>query len=364
MYTVDLTDAAVGRKLANNIYDDMGRVLLRRGVELTPGYVRRLRDKGFRSVYALNELAPDVMAEAALSEETRIQAANVMRDFAVRATEGRTVDLGAINETVDGILESLSRRRDAIMNLVTIKTIDNYTFEHCVNVCVLSVMLHRALNGDPSEATRLGEGALLHDVGKVSIPPTILFKPGKLTDEEYETVKRHTVAGHSILSRALHDSPAPEIALSHHERPDGRGYPDGRRLEKIDFFSRIVAVADVYDAVTSDRGYREKLRPDQAVDLLHSVAGSQLDAELVDVLASRIAHYPEGSIVRLSTGELAVVIAQSDRFSPRPIVRKVVDPDGIVADQPEELSLAEEPGVEIEEVLEDYPDTVHEQISS
>ncbi len=368
MHLVELSDGAVGRVLGENLYDEIGRILLRRGVKLTASYVRRLHTKGFKSVYVLNELAPDVEPTQTISNETRRAATGAIRNFSEKIVDGQSVDTNSINNAVTKILDELQGQEDLILNLTSIKSIDNYTFEHCVNVCVLSLVIKESTPARDKfsrlDDPQLGHGAMLHDVGKLVIPKEILCKPDSLTYEEFEIVKRHPTAGHNILNEFVSESLAPEIALYHHERVDGSGYPEGISGQELDPASRIVAVADVYDAVTSDRAYRKRMKPAEAVEILESVAGSHLDSDLVQYFTERVAHYEEGSIVRLNTGELAVVVAQDNNSVRSPLVRVVVDPEERIQDEPFEVALVDEPDIQIEEVLDDYPSNVMKQIDN
>ncbi len=367
MHLIDLSDEAVGRILGENLYDELGRILLRRGVELTRSYVKRLQSKGFKSVYVLNELAPDIEPEQVISNETRRTATSTIRDLSEKIIDGEAADTHAINEAVTHILDELQEQEDLIRNLTSIKSIDNYTFEHSVNVCILSLVILDSARQQASFAAldhlELGQGAMLHDIGKLVIPREILQKPGSLTEEEFEIVRRHPTAGHNILNEFEPDSLAPRVALSHHERIDGTGYPEGISGEEIGAASRIAAVADVYDAVTSDRAYRKRMQPVEAVDLLRSVAGTHLDAELVDYFTCRVAHYERGAIVRLNTDELAVVVSQDENSASQPVVRVVVDREERVLDEPVEIALSEEQEMHIAEALEDYPPQVLQQMS-
>lgn len=361
MLPVRLSDGVIGKVLGNTVYDSSGRVLLQRGTRLTSGYIRRLRERGYMSVYVLNELAPDIVPGDVISADARARANTTVKTIARNLAEGRKIDVKQLQAVIDNVVRSLSRSADVVMDLSSLKTIDDYTFEHSVNVCVLSVILRRETVKKPRDLKLMGEGALLHDIGKLSTPLDILLKPGGLTQEEYEEVKKHSLAGYNILSRLFPDSPVSEVALGHHERYDGSGYPFGRGNEEIDAFSRIAAVADVYDAVTSDRVYRDKRRPHEAMILLEAAAGVQLDPQPVAMLVNRLAHYPVGTIVRLDNGEIGVVSAQDARSSRLPQVRVVVDPEGGVLTAPYEISLVDD-SVSIADVLDDYPDGVLERM--
>ncbi|MFP4200863.1 MAG: HD domain-containing phosphohydrolase, partial [Clostridia bacterium] len=229
MILAKLDEDVVGRTLGHNIYDDSGRILLRSGVTLTPRYARRLKDKGYLSVYVRDELAPDIPLEESIGSETRARALLTVRQFGNRIVSGRPVDVRQVDEVVERVVDDVNSRPDGVITLSSIKTIDNYTYEHSVNVCILSVFLGSIVLDGDADLLDLGRGALLHDIGKLSIPLEILLKPSSLTEEEYEEVKRHAEVGYGVLGDILPgESSGPLIAKEHHERIDGSGYPDGK----------------------------------------------------------------------------------------------------------------------------------------
>ncbi len=359
-----IDNGAVGKILGHNIYDDSGRPLLKSGVRLNERYVRRLKEKGYLSVYVRDELAPDLVPEETIDTETRKRAVGSVRQLSQRMHLGESVDVGRISSVVDEIVEDLKACPEGIISLSSMKTVDDYTFEHSVNVCILSTYLWWYLYGDGCPLIEMGMGALLHDVGKLAIPLEILLKPGSLTREEYSEVKRHARVGYNALREILpENSRSPMVAGEHHERLDGSGYPLGIDADRISRFGRIAAVADIYDAVTSDRVYRDGMRSHEAMALLADMAGTQLDAEIVEILGARVAHYPGGTRVSLGNGQLGIVVGQDQRSSRRPRIRLLTDASGAVlpAAKAEEIALFDEPQLEIAEVLDEYPDEVLRQ---
>lgn len=322
-------DRAEGRALGRTIVSATGQVLLRRGVVLTPGYLQALRGLGYGAVYVEDPLVPDVELEEAVSVETQSRAQRAVREaFAQvqRAGDAAQARLGSLRvaaDAVDAIVGEL-KSSGAVVTLVALRGATEYTFVHSVNVCVLCVLMGMQLGYDAVSLRQLGLGALLHDIGKVFCAD-LAEKPGKLTDEDWVRMKRHPWDGFEMLRShpEVHLYSA-HIALQHHERLDGSGYPRGLTGDRILPFARIAAVADVYDAVTADRPYRAGRPPHEAMGILQAEAGTKFDADVVYRLARRLAVYPNGSVVRLNTGELAVVLAQG--LSPDlPRVRVVAD---------------------------------------
>ena len=192
-----------------------------------------------------------------------------------------------------------------MINLVDIKSMDNYTYQHSVNVALLSLVLGVQLQLNQNELYNLCIGALLHDIGKTLIPKQLILKPGPLTDEEYKTVKEHTTKGYDFLKGCLEiPAPARIVALQHHEKINGYGYPDNIKNKSINRFARIVSIADVYDALTSDRPYSKAMCPNDAVEYIFSHGDTQFDYEMVKVFSKAVVPYPPGTLVKLSTSDV------------------------------------------------------------
>jgi len=356
-----LTTEAAGRVVARSIEDSLGRVLLREGTVLTPEYVRRLADRGYRIIDVKNELAPSLKTEDVVREQTRAMAISVIADVARDLSEGRIFNVKAVVRVVDRIIEDLLNNPNLVVNLESLRCLDDYTYTHSVNVCILTILLRKATCSNPKGLRELGTGAILHDIGKLSIPPWILKKPSHLSDAEFEMVKGHCEEGAKIISRTGLDPVVSKVALRHHERMDGSGYPKGLSGEDIHLYGRICAVADVYDALTSDRVYRDRMPPSEAMKILEFLAGGKLDEKIVAALLEKVAHYPVGTIVRLNTGEIGIVIAQDPRSSRRPVVMAVTDDKEALLDRYPEYCLVESPSILVTEVLDDYPHAVKTQ---
>jgi HD-GYP domain-containing protein (c-di-GMP phosphodiesterase class II) len=211
-----------------------------------------------------------------------------------------------------------------MVNIIDIRTFDNYTFSHSLNVAVLSVVIGTALKLDRRQLRDIAMGALIHDIGKVFIDKKILNKPGKLTSGELNEIRKHCQEGYDyIKSNCLIPEDAMKAILTHHEQFDGNGYPSSLKRDEIHYFGRIISVADVYDALTSDRPYRSALLPSDAVEYIMSGYGSMFDPKVVTAFIRKVAPFPIGTCVRLSNGITGIVVENYESYGLRPKIRVI-----------------------------------------
>ncbi len=256
-------------------------------------------------------------------------------------TEGQP-DPTVARTMVDGLAQAVSQNRTALLALTTLKNYDNYTFTHMVNVSILTMGQARALAIDGALLREFGLAALMHDIGKVRTPLEVLNKPDKLTDAEFSIMKRHTVDGAEIL-RATPDIPAlvPVVAFEHHLRIDGTGYPTAVKRPKLNVGTMLCSIADVYDAMRSQRSYQQSFPSDRVLAVLKRNDGLQFDQHLVRRFVQLVGIYPAGNAVRLDTGELAVVVKIYAPDPHRPQVRVIVDRTGEPLAVPYDVNLWE-----------------------
>lgn len=231
---------------------------------------------------------------------------------------GKAIDSGKLAPLVDEITASITRNPSALISIARLKSRHEYTYLHSVAVCALMINLARELKLDEAAVRDAGMAGLLHDVGKMLVPEEILDKPGKLDDQEFDVVRQHPRLGHDLLAGA-DDVPAAalDVSLHHHERVDGRGYPEGLKGDAISLVARMGAVCDVYDAVTSDRVYKDAWSPAEALEQMQKWGG-HFDPVVLAAFIRSIGIYPVGSLVRLHSDRLAVVTGGNDEAPTRP----------------------------------------------
>lgn len=265
-----------------------------------------------------------------LSNETKESALKIVHLSLQEARAGKIISREKIREVVAKLVEETITRHDSsLLNLMDIRTHDKYTFSHSINVCTLSTLIGIKQKLKRKELEDLALGALLHDVGKVMINLEILDKPEKLSPSEFAEIKKHPIYSYNILSREEDISEISRmVAYSHHERYDGKGYPRRLTGEEIPQLAIVTSIADVYDALTTDRPYRKSLIPYDAMRIIISHTYSDFAVDVVRSFLRAMSIYPLGSLVRLNTKEIGLVIKVNERAIIRPTIRLLVDSEG------------------------------------
>jgi putative nucleotidyltransferase with HDIG domain len=255
---------------------------------------------------------------------------------------GRIPSLAEARGAVAGLVDAVLQDPNAMLALTLIKSYDEYLFNHSVNVSVLCIALGQALGLDAEAIQELGLGAFLHDIGKVHWPEDVYQKPRDLSEKEWVLVKRHPLDGAEIVEKMGKPSAvALEVIREHHLRYDRRGYPVVDPDKEPGFFGSIAQIADTYDAITTSRVYQNAFEPSRAIARLQSLAGTVFDSNLLEVFVRMVGIYPVGSLVRLSTGELALVLKANPTDSSRPMVRLLFDRTGRRLAEEQDVDLAE-----------------------
>lgn len=328
---VTVDDLKSGMLLGETIYDDMGNTLLSEGVKLKSKYIIKIKELAteYTHIKICDENYSDIHeVKDSLMIETRHAANGFVKDAFQKLNSSGNLGRDAY-DLVNSLIKEILMNDEIVINLNEIRNIDDYTLEHSVNVAVISIVIGISMNLSREELSDLGVGAILHDIGKMLIPNYILNKPSTLSTEEYERVKEHTKYGYELLSKVpgLKEEVL-DVARSHHERYDGRGYPLGLKSNGISLYARIVAVSDVYDALTSDRVYKKMIEPYRALEYICSMVNIQFDRDIVRSFLKCIRIYPIGSIVELTTKEVGLVVDIHKNVPHKPIVRVLKDSAG------------------------------------
>ena len=229
------------------------------------------------------------------------------------ARMGKAIELDQAQEMVEEISNSVMRQPHALISLARLKNSDEYTYMHSVAVCALMIALARQMKLSEHEIREAGLAGLLHDIGKIGIPLKILNKPGKLTDDEFTTIKKHPEIGSTILlDNPLISLVVQDVVLHHHEKTDGSGYPHGLKGENISLFAKMGAVCDIYDATTSNRPYKKAWLPAESIRKMSEWCSGHLDEKVFQTFVKTVGIYPTGSLVRLESGRLGVVTEQHE----------------------------------------------------
>lgn len=317
--------------MARTIYNSRGDVLLKTGLELTQVYIRQLVRLGVAFLYVEDEVLPDIEVKDVIAQETRSAAVRQIKNILFQSKESGQLVIKPkeVYFTVSEFTSQLLDNDSLMYNLVDLRSQDDYTFAHSVNVAVLALMTGVTLGLDRDLLSDLGVGAMLHDLGKVRVPDSILNKPGKLTAEEFRKMQEHTTYGYKMIQKSgTLDSTAALVAYQHHEAYDGSGYPLGILRDRFHEFAQITAIADKFDALTADRIYRPAFPSHEAYEMCAASGNLWFSDHIVRAFLHNIAAYPTGTWVELGNGMIAVVVDTPKGYSLFPRVRVIAEKGG------------------------------------
>lgn len=312
-----------GMTLGRDVYDGAGRMLLATHLQLNEGYIKDLENLGFPGVYIDDEFSEGIEIREVIRPEVKREALGLISKVFMPDGEDN-VSGQDIRRMVENVVDNVLDNGDVMCNMLDIKNYDDYTYFHSVNVGILSAMVGIDMEMEREELIELTTAGMLHDIGKRFISVEILNSPEKLDDDQMKIMQEHSRKGADFL-RDKYNFPSNvnQGVLQHHEWYNGEGYPLGRYGEEIPMIARIISLIDVYDALTSNRPYRDALPNSEAVEYLMGNAGRQFDPNVVEAFLHKVAIYPEGSQVELSDGRRAIVVENSPEVPLRPLLRDI-----------------------------------------
>lgn len=339
MRYIPTTSLKEGMICGKNLYDVNNQLLLSKGSIVLQAYIQRIEQLGYQGMYILDEMSEDIIVKDVISDELRMSAVKAVKDICIYS-DSKNIDKDVLDKKIQNtravighIIEQLLQNKDTMVNLIDLKFFDDYTFFHSVNVAVLSVLIGVEHGMSHSELLNLGMSAILHDIGKVFIDKDILNKPDKLTPDEFKIMRKHPYDGYSLLKESYEVPTNVYVTiLQHHERYDGLGYPNALSGEDILRSARIISVCDVYDALISKRPYRAPLLPSEAMEYIMANGSTMFDMNYTRTFARKVAPFPVGTYVRLSSGHSGIVYANYEDACMRPMVKVVQDQKGQTID--------------------------------
>jgi HD-GYP domain-containing protein (c-di-GMP phosphodiesterase class II)/CheY-like chemotaxis protein len=307
-----MNDAKPGMRLAYNIYDAEGHTLICKGSVLSEFYVKKLNEYGFSGIYISDALSDDIKIEPIITSDLRTEGLNRVKNSDVDGCKG----------VAKKIVEQILTKGVLSLDLKDLRSFDGYTYAHSVNVAVLSCIIGFGLKLNDDELEQLVMAGLLHDLGKLQIPSEILNKPSRLTKPEYEIMKTHARLSYEMIRERWDITSYVKTAvLYHHENVDGSGYPEGIDGDSMTIYTKILHVADVYDALVSRRPYKNSYSPYEACEYLMGAGGLMFEPKVVESLMLYVPLYPKGTQVKLSDGREGIIVDNSGTRNLRPLLR-------------------------------------------
>jgi len=326
MRFVSVDNLKAGMIAGKPLFGDSGHILIQAGTTITEGFINKLKAMMYNGLYIDDAFSEGIEIESVVSHETRKRTAVLMHHLRGSAMKGNSnffqSNMREITNVLNQMIDEIVKSSNSLVNIIDMKDFDSYTYQHSVNVCVLSCVIGLEYDMPRTRLNNLAIAAILHDIGKIFIDIDIINKPGKLTEEEMDIMKTHSSIGIEKLSlnKFLQYSVTSAI-LQHHERYDGSGYPFGKKGEEIPTEAQIIAMADVYDAITSKRAYALPIAPPKAYEYITGNSGIAFNPELIEIFARKIAPFPLGIQVRLSNGLTGIVCRNYEDNLLRPLIK-------------------------------------------
>jgi HD-GYP domain-containing protein (c-di-GMP phosphodiesterase class II) len=318
LHSVNVDQIKPGEIIAKTFFGENGRLMIKQGTKLTDDLINRMKLHNITMVFI--EDNHDVVCNDIIDPHLRAEAIQSLEHIYTSLKDqiqSKEKFVLILDNIVKAMIDDLAKNSKNFIGIIDLKTHDDFTYAHSVNVAILSIVTGMAIGCDYIKLKNIGIGAMLHDIGKASIPVEILNKVGKLTAEEFDLIKKHPEIGYRKSKLQLDIEPTSRaIILQHHEKLDGTGYPGGRTSDTIHQFAKIVAIADIYDAITSERPYRKRWPIKESLDFLQQITGNFIDPEIYKAFSNRIAPYPVGCKVMVSDNRVGYVIDNTNLTRP------------------------------------------------
>ncbi len=320
---VSANECKPGMRIAEDIYNEYGAIIIAENMLLDDYIIMRIRELGFTRIKVYEN--SEEMVAVSGTELFRAQYnenVDTIKGLLHDISSGKNIDSERVNEATNSIILRINENKDIVDFVNEMRKSDEYLYTHSINVSFLSMLIGKWLKYDYKSIKSLVTSAYLHDIGMVKIPTEIINKPDSLTPEEYDEVKKHCQYGFKAAQTMpdINDDTLKGI-LMHHEREDGSGYPFGLKSNQIHDNAKIIAVADIYDAMTSDRAYRSKTCPFDVIECIQKDYFRKLDQRVVNIFLGNIASYYIGNFVKLSSGNIGEIIYINQNIISKPIIR-------------------------------------------
>lgn len=336
MRLVEFEQLRPGMINGQHLYGPNGELLCKQGTELKELYLNKIKGYGIPHLYIIDALSEDVEVHCTISQEVKNEAyRNIKKLYTAilqKTNSYHSVMQECLN-SVDKITEDIIAEKIDLFDIFDIKMMDEYVYQHPVNVAIISIIIGKSLSLSSLELYRLGLGAFLFDVGQMFVPQDILNKKTTYTDSDIKAMQKHTENGYRFAKDEFNLPMKSYLAiLQHHERYDGTGYPNGKKGKEISEYGRIVAIADVYDALSSRKPYREAMSPVMAFKAILEGANKEFDPDIVKIFASKICPYPLGFTINLPDKRTGIIQQNYTDRPFNPLVKIIMENDVILTD--------------------------------
>lgn len=365
MRLIHIKDVEEGTLLAKAVHDSKLAMLVPAGAKCTQSILNKLAQLDIRHLYIEDEISEGIVLEPMISDEIKLHAVSLMkRIYEAQSKEGDSKEeamresmISELKNLVDDVISEIYNKSNQRYYSTELLGAEIYHYDHAVEVMILSLLIGKKIGLDRERLLKLGMGAILADIGKSKVPAEILNKKGKLTEDEFEEVKRHVTYSYNILKNLVGlSSLSRQIVLLHHEKLDGSGYPNGLKGDDIPLLVRIATVCDIFSAIVADRTYNQRISVDTALEILRSASPVKLDVDVVQALFQVVDIYPPGTIVALSDERHGIVLENNPSSPTRPKLRIIekVNQETVY----KEVDMMSDLTLFIKKVLPKLPDTL------